>query len=74
MLRVTLEIVPFGIEERKRTIGTMKIGNVGGNHATGDYEVTRITDDKVDTCGIHSFERRRRAWALVMEALKVLEE
>jgi hypothetical protein len=35
MLRITIELVPYGKEEYKRTIGSIEIGNDG----TGDYRV-----------------------------------
>lgn len=34
-LRVTLEIVPFGIEENKRTIYTLNISNMGSKTKGG---------------------------------------
>lgn len=34
MIRVTVELVPYGIEEEAHTIGTMLIAN----DATGDYQ------------------------------------
>lgn len=32
-LRVTLEVVPFGIEDNKRTIKTINIHNIGQTHS-----------------------------------------
>lgn len=41
MLRVTIELVPFGLESRKSTIGVVEIANDGsGDTTTGNYEVT----------------------------------
>ena len=40
MIRCTIEVVPFGIEERKKKIGMIEIGNDGsGGHETGNYNV-----------------------------------
>ena len=44
MIRVTVELVPFGIEEDARTIATMKIANNGiksrlTESKRGDYNV-----------------------------------
>lgn len=45
MLRVTVEIVPFGIEERKRTIGKLEIGLQGvSEHGIGHY-ISRLETD-----------------------------
>lgn len=47
MLRVTIEIVPFGIEENKRTLSTINIINDGtGNNKYGNYRIERISEDK----------------------------
>lgn len=40
MLRITVELVPFGEEEAATTIGEVCIANVGGGtRLTGNYEV-----------------------------------
>ena len=40
MLRVTIELVPLGREEGKRTIGVVEIANDGsGDRTTGNYDV-----------------------------------
>jgi len=39
MLRCTIEILPGGSEERKRTIGCVEIANIGGNVEVGQYAV-----------------------------------
>ena len=39
MMRVTIEILPGGSEERARTIGLIEIANVGGDASRGDYAV-----------------------------------
>lgn len=40
MLRCTIELVPFGDESRKRTIGMVEIANTGtGNKELGNYVV-----------------------------------
>jgi len=49
MLRLTLEIVPHGIESRKRTVGTLHIINDGsGTIETGNYTGILRTDDPSD--------------------------
>lgn len=40
MLRLTVELVPFGIEKQKRVLGVVRIWNRGtGTPAIGHYEV-----------------------------------
>ena len=39
MLRITIELVPFGEEEEATTISELCIANVGGTQHTADYEV-----------------------------------
>lgn len=50
MIRVTIEIVPFGDEARKRTVGRMVVGlqQVDRAKNLGDY-VVRVETDKFGT-------------------------
>jgi len=73
MLRVTIEVVPFGMEEAKRTLHEIEIANVcefGDNSA--DYSV-RERGSKMDPYAVVGFDRGRGALALVAEATRVLE-
>lgn len=89
MVRVTIEIVPFGIEEKKRTIGRMIIGlrPVADRAANyGDYDVTIETDkmgtlavtDKFEVLGHYRprgvFELLRRCFTQAGPALTAKEE
>ena len=39
MIKITVELLPFGFEENKRTLGIMKIWNtVTGTKAKGNYQ------------------------------------
>jgi hypothetical protein len=74
MLRVTIELVPFGDESRAREIGTMLIANDGeGTHAKGDYAyVYGYTDRRnvrFSTGTVKSFYRNQGAWALIKKIL-----
>lgn len=69
MLKLTLEIVPFGFEDLTRVIGKVTIENVGGTSELGNYSVR---------CGtkmvyIENFPREDGAWKLVALALSKLE-
>lgn len=71
MLRITLDIVPFGDETQVRTIGTIDVGlqqvtmgNLGQYHASvyaADGELTKTFD-------IHDHWRDTGAWELVRRA------
>lgn len=39
MLRVTIEVVPYGIDEQTQVLDTIYIGNSGGNHSVAHYDV-----------------------------------
>lgn len=39
MIRVTVELVPYGIEEKKQTLEVLEIANVGGNSIKGEYSL-----------------------------------
>lgn len=41
MVRITVELVPRGNENRKRLLGSLDIINVGGTLARGDYRIRR---------------------------------
>lgn len=45
MIRVTIEMCPFGDESKPRTIATFKIANVGGTHTESIYEADAVVDD-----------------------------
>ncbi len=48
MLRVTVELVPFGDEDAKKTIKTMEIWNTGeGDQYKGKYKA-RLVEEKLE--------------------------
>lgn len=72
MLRVTVELVPFGDESRKKTIGIMNIANDGrGSSEVGHYDV-RLEDDRdvERNARVLHYQRSRGAWSLVRRALE----
>lgn len=79
MLRVRLEIVPFGDEDRVREIGRLEIANVTaeGLVAHGDYKVRFETDtrDGLESEGEYHFGKWPRdlgAWRLVQAILRLV--
>ena len=73
MLRVTVELVPCGIESRAKVIATGIIANTGtGTPTRGDYriELRDAAGRKWKRGGITGFPRKRLlAWDLLYRAL-----
>lgn len=61
MLRVTVELVPWGDETRRKTLGTMLIVNDGTAHgARGNYDVQTFRPGRPVT-GLDYFQTRSDA-------------
>lgn len=76
MIRVTVELVPFGVEKAKRTIATMEIVNDGtGDRELGNYVATiRETgrDPQVRHGRLRKFPRQvEPVWSLIGGFLKL---
>lgn len=73
MLRVTIELVPFGDEEEASRIATMLIGNDGtGDRKHGSYAYAYNYSDRPDdpvSGTITRFPRSQGAWALIKKIL-----
>ena len=70
-----IEIWPFGDDEGKRTIATLKIANIGTNHDNfAKYAVVLESDDGEQWAYVPFFPRDLGAIALVGEALATLME
>ncbi len=37
MLEIKIDLIPFGVEKFRKTLGTVKIINTGGGRPTGNY-------------------------------------
>ncbi len=78
MLRVTVELVPFGDESRAKEIGMLLIANDGeGTHESGNYAyVYGYTDRDVPLARgtVKKFPRSQGAWALVKKILNSKSE
>ena len=85
MIRVTVELVPYGIEEDARVIATMKIANDGirsrlTNGKVGDYNVYVTTVNKRGgkcrdwkTGEVKNFPRKsKNVWYLIKRALDAI--
>lgn len=75
MLRVTIELVPFGMESMARTISEICIANVGGDKDanTGNYEVAGYEhrDGKITELAwkLNTFPREEGALELLRQIL-----
>jgi hypothetical protein len=71
MLRVRVEIVPFGVESNSREIGQMVIANDGtGDSSSGNYVfVYSDTHGEYGEGTIKDFSRADGFWKLVSECL-----
>jgi hypothetical protein len=77
MLRVTIELVPYGIEKHAKKIATMLIANNGdGDWEFGDYDFAYNYLDNPEAASVgilKGFPRRLGAWSLLKGILSVNE-
>lgn len=73
MLRVTIELVPYGIEEEAQVIGRMLIANDGtGTVKHSNYAYAYNFTDRPDVPAkglVHRFDRSQGAWVLLKKIL-----
>lgn len=70
MLRITVELVPYGDETKKRKIGEMVIANdLGGDHWHGNYQGWVAADDWSKTPSLFgkvvNHDRSKSVWELI---------
>lgn len=76
MLRITVELIPFGVEEEASVIGEICIANVGGGDGhTGNYEVVgyeQLLSGEVDWIyrKVVGHTRHEGVFQLLKEALR----
>lgn len=76
MIRVTVELIPKGVESCKKTLGTMEITNDGsGSYRTGNYKGTlnaEYTFGDGRKGNLMQFQRKSQSvWSLVGGFLKL---
>ena len=74
MLRVTVEMVPFGFENLKKTIGEIQIINDGtGTREIGNYKIKFTTLDPFNeqTISVRGFKRKEGFWQILNKSLKL---
>jgi hypothetical protein len=82
MIVVTVELVPSGSGPLKRTIGTLRIANVGKLDDNSDYRVTAMeaanpnTGDpaRIAEILLGGYDRHQSVWAIVKAASDRVED
>lgn len=70
MIKVTIDLIPFGVLETK-TLGTIEISNVGGDIDYGDYALKLKREGHNDSEGlIKCFNRKDGAFDLCQQAIR----
>lgn len=74
MLRMTLEIVPFGIEDRAREIGRIVVGNISatGLGEYGDYTIEVFSDTRDPKFPRHQTYKFRE-WPRQLGAFRLMQ-
>ena len=78
MLRITVELVPFGDESNTRKIGEMVIANTGKNEydpSLSDYQGWTAPDDhsgEPARFGMVQFDRSQSLWELIRVMLEAI--
>ena len=75
MIRITVELVPFGQESQKKVIGTMKIINdATGSREMGNYKylIQNEAGDTVESGVYKGFPRALRIWRLIQEIFRII--
>lgn len=75
MLRATIDLIPHGQEDQRRTLQTLEIVNVGGTRESGRYhcELMNAAGQVIAEGAVTGWPRREREpAALVHEALRRL--
>jgi hypothetical protein len=76
MLRIIVEILPYGQRELRRTIASMNVGNLSDLADVSDYQIDATesanpvagTPSRSTTCTVVGHDRRTSVWSLVEKA------
>jgi hypothetical protein len=82
MIRVTIEILPGGYAEGRRTIGLMHIANISNLAPRSDYRVDCTEGDnplagtKARACAVYvrGHNRNQSVWSLIAAALTAVTD
>jgi len=71
MIRVTIDLIPYGEQDLAKTLHTITIKNIGGDEEIASY----IAEMKDKTYLIEKFEKKQGALVLLMIMLtKIIEK
>jgi len=72
MIRITIELLPFGLEKNKKTLASMKIWNdATGTKTMGNYKYIMNLSRKWKSGEIKKFPRQRlNVWYLINRILR----
>jgi hypothetical protein len=81
MIRVTVELLPSGYAEARRTIGLMHIANISNLARRSNYKVVLTEGDNplaetkafTRTVYVHDHDRKQSVWSLIARALATAE-
>lgn len=80
MLKVTIQLCPYGSEYNKKDLSTVYIANVGGTNEFGNYDIWVNKDPRQllrkpeAHAQVLNYPREQGAAVLTMKALQALEE
>lgn len=82
MLAITIDILPGGSSALRRTLASMRIGNVSDLADISDYEcfamegANALTGEPPRMCTffVRGHDRRQSVWALLKAAIREMEE
>ncbi|HUS49555.1 MAG TPA: hypothetical protein VMZ91_05285 [Candidatus Paceibacterota bacterium] len=72
MIKITVELIPYGIKEASHEIASMIIANDGtGTHELGNYKYIITSNTEEDIRGtFKGYERKKMIWSLIKAILK----
>lgn len=82
MLVIDIHLVPGGFDPMKRTIGTLRIGNISDLSDISDYRIVGMeaanpltnTPSRIAECVLQGHDRRQSVWRLLKAAADRIEE
>lgn len=75
MIEVTVDIVPFGLEERRKLIGKIKIANIymrPNDMADYGFSLYNESGEITTTGGVKEHQRSLGVWKLLLKVLNQL--
>jgi len=82
MLIATIELVPGGFEPMRRTIGSLRIGNISGLADVSSYRIVAMEaanpltghPARIAECTLVGHDRRQSVWAILKAVSDAIED